>query len=57
MLQRVSTTLVALSLVASAGQAAPVNGDQGATSANQAVASNQDATSVNHGRLRAHGDW
>ena len=49
MLQRVSTTLVALSLVASAGQAAPVNGDQGATSANQVVASNQDATSVNHG--------
>ena len=49
MLQRFSTTLVALSLVASAGQAAPVNGDQGATSANQAVANNQDAMAVNHG--------
>ena len=49
MIKRVSTTLVALSLVASAGQAAPVKGDQGATSANQAVATNQEATSVNHG--------
>ena len=48
MLQRVSTTLVALSLVASAGQASPVIGDEGAF-ANQVVANNQDATSVNHG--------
>ena len=51
MLQRVSTTVVALSLVASAGQAAPANGDQGTTSTNPAVAGNQDATSVNHGRF------
>jgi hypothetical protein len=51
MLQRLSTTLVALTLVASAGQAAPVTGDQGATSTNQAVAGNQDAAAVNHGRF------
>jgi hypothetical protein len=51
MLQRVSTTLVALSLVASAGQAAPVTADQGATSATPAVTGTQDAMSVNQGRF------
>jgi hypothetical protein len=51
MLQRVSTTVVALALAASASQAAPVIGDQGATSAKQAVTGPQDAMSVNRGRF------
>src|SRR4051794_29464176 len=51
MLQRVSTTVVALALAASASQAAPVIGDQGATSAKQAVTGAQDAMSVNRGRF------
>src|SRR3954447_15161294 len=51
MLQRVSTTVVALSLIVSAGQAAPMTGNQESTSANQAVAGNQDSTAVNHGRF------
>ena len=51
MLQRVSTTVVVLSLVASAGQAAPMTANQGSTTANQAVTGTQDATSVNHGRF------
>ena len=51
MLQRVSTTVVALNLVVSAGQAAPVTGNQGSTSANQAVAGNQNSTAINHGRF------
>jgi hypothetical protein len=50
MLQRVSTTVVVLSLVASAGQAAPMTANQGSTTANQAVTGTQDA-SVNHGRF------
>ena len=51
MLQRVSTTVVALSLIVSAGQAAPMTGNQESTSANQAVAGSQDSTAVNNGRF------
>ena len=51
MLQRVSTTVVALALAANASQAAPMIGDQGATSAKQAVTGPQDAMSVDHGRF------
>ena len=46
MLRRISTGVVALTLAASGGQAAPLTGDQGAPSVNQAVSGDQGALSA-----------
>src|SRR6476646_614465 len=46
MLRRISTGVVALALAASGGQAAPLTGDQGAPTVNQAVSGDQGALSA-----------